>query len=373
MTVALSAGSEPLPSPAALRARLQPGPRAARALRAARSSIRRVLAGRDHRLVAVVGPCSIHDPDAALRYASGLAALALRTCDVLLPVMRTYFEKPRTRLGWKGYLFDPACDGSGDVSGGLRGARELLLAIGELGLPCASELVEPVAAPYLEDLLALGVIGARTAESPVHRELASGLGLPVGFKNSTNGDVQVAVDAALVARAPQAYPGLDPSGVPAIVRTGGNLDTFVILRGGQAGPNYARACVADAAARLGLAGGERRIWIDCSHGNSGKDPGRQPDVLRDVLGQLALPGAPIGGVLLESHLLGGRQDPGSALEYGVSITDACLCWEETESLLLDAAASLRRRARGSGREGPAPARSARPPRSAARRRRPSDE
>jgi 3-deoxy-7-phosphoheptulonate synthase len=341
MSLALPERDEHLPTPAGMRARQRATPRVLRTVQGARAAIRSTLAGRSPHVVAVVGPCSIHDPDAALRYASQLAALLPVTRDVLTLVMRTYFEKPRTRLGWKGYLLDPARDGSCDLARGLESARELLLAIGELGLPCAAELLEPLLAPYLEDLLSLGVIGARTAESPVHRELASGLGLPVGFKNSTSGDVQVAVDAVIVSRHSHAYPGLDAGGRPAIVRTRGNPDTFVVLRGGAAGPNFDSQRVGETAERLRAEPGSRPVWIDCSHDNSRKDPHRQGGVLRSVIEQRRSHGSPIGGFFLESHLHPGRQEPGSPLAYGVSITDACLGWSDTEALLLEAADRLR--------------------------------
>ena len=258
--------------------------------------------------------------------------------------MRTYAEKPRTSLGWTGLAKDPALDGSGDLGAGLELSRRLLAEIGDLGVACAAELLDPLVAPYLVDLLAWAAIGARTAESPPHRELASGLPLPVGFKNATDGRVDVAVHAIATARRPQVRIAHAADGAPCVARTRGNPDAHLVLRGGARGPNYTEACVADAVARVAPLGLARPVLVDCSHDNSGKDPTRQPGVLRDVVSQVAGGSRAILGFMLESHLRPGRQDlcAGAPLAYGVSITDACLGWDETERLLFSTAGALRR-------------------------------
>jgi 3-deoxy-7-phosphoheptulonate synthase len=266
--------------------------------------------------------------------------------------MRTYVEKPRTRHGWPGLAKDPALDGSGDVALGLSLSRRLLGQIGDLGVACAAELLDPLLAPYLVDLLAWAAIGARTSESPTHRELASALGLPVGFKNGTDGRVEVAANGLAVARRPQVRIVLGEDGTARAARTPGNPDVHLVLRGGECGPNYDEASVADAAARVAAHGLARPVLVDCSHDNSGKDPARQPAVLRALLAQVAAGSRAILGFMLEGHLRAGRQDarPGP-LAYGVSITDACLGWEETERLLFSVAGALRT-LRASQRGGP---------------------
>lgn len=334
--------TRPLPAPAGARQWVPASRVALDTARGGRRAIRDLLHGRDRRLLVVVGPCSIHDPAAALDYAGRLARVAHATRDALFVVMRTYFEKPRTTLGWPGLMKDPDLDGSGDASRGIVLARRLLIAVNELGLPCGCELVDPLTPHYLGDLLAWAAIGARTSESQVHREMASGLPLPVGFKNGTDGRLDVALNGMLAARRPQHAMGIDAAGGLVVRRTPGNPHVHLVLRGGDAGTNYAPDVVARAArhpAALPLA---RPVLVDCSHGNSGRDPARQPAVLAEVLRQVRAGQDRLLGVMLESHLHPGRQDwrPGRELAYGVSITDGCLGWEETEALLFDAAGAV---------------------------------
>jgi 3-deoxy-7-phosphoheptulonate synthase len=326
-----------LPSPRALRRELPLPPRARAAVARGREAVRDALHGRDRRLVVIAGPCSIHDPGAALDYAARLAELAARLADRLVVVMRTFLEKPRTATGWKGLLSDPHLDGSGDVAAGLRAARRLLAAVGALGLPCAAEVLDPVASPFLADALAWGGIGARTSESQVHRQLASGLPYPVGFKNGTGGCLAAASNAMLAAGRPHRFPGVGPDGRVRVVATRGNPDRHIVLRGGTAGPNYGE--VSAAAARVADQGIARPVLVDCSHDNSGHDPARQGAVCRAVLRARREGQTPLLGVMLESFLEPGRQDfaPGRALRYGVSITDACMGWSETAELLREAA------------------------------------
>ncbi len=330
---------ERLPSPAALKQRLPVPPEAVRSVLAGRSALRDALHGRDGRLLAIVGPCSLHDPEAALDYARRLAPLARELAGELVVLMRTYFEKPRTTVGWKGLINDPGLDGSCDVTRGLATARELLVRINALGLGCATEFLDPVAPQYLADLIAWAAIGARTTESQTHREMASGLSMPVGFKNSTSGDVQVALDALVAARHPHVFLGIDSAGAASVVRTTGNRDVHVVLRGGRAAPNADAATIEALARRLAELELARGIVVDCSHDNSRKQAANQGLVCREVA-RLHRGGAPgILGVMLESHLFEGRQDwkPAAALRYGVSITDACIGFEETEALLRELA------------------------------------
>jgi 3-deoxy-7-phosphoheptulonate synthase len=278
----------------------------------------------------VVGPCSVHDPKAALEYARRLAELNQELQDRLLLVMRVYFEKPRTTTGWKGLINDPARDGSYAINEGLRLARTLLLGITALGLPIGTEFLDTTLGQYYADLVSWGAIGARTVESQVHRELASGLSMPVGFKNRTDGDVQVAVDAIRSARHPHWFPSLTRDGVPAVMGTSGNEQVHLVLRGGARGPNYSPEHVRAAVALLREHGLPERLMIDCSHANSGKDPARQPLVAGDVAAQIAAGERAIAAVMLESNLLGGTQDyRAQPLIYGRSVTDACLAWEQT--------------------------------------------
>jgi 3-deoxy-7-phosphoheptulonate synthase len=301
----------------------------------ARAELRDLLHGRDRRLLAVVGPCSIHDPEAALRYAERLAAASERVRAEVLVVMRTYFEKPRTTVGWKGLINDPHLDGSCDVPAGLRLARETLLGVNRMGVACGSELLDPISPQFVADLLAWGSIGARTAASQTHRELASGVSMPVGIKNAIDGSLEVARDAMIAAAHPHTFLGIDLDGVAVAVATAGNPDRHLVLRGGAAGPNYAEGDIAAAAGMTGALGIARGVLVDCSHANSGKDHGRQPEVCRAVLAQVRAGQPALLGVALESHLQPGRQDwrPGKPLAFGVSITDACIGWDETLTLL----------------------------------------
>ena len=301
-----------------------------------RASIAAVVEQRDPRLVVVVGPCSIHDPDAAADYAARLKVLADRYARELLVVMRCYFEKPRTTVGWKGLINDPDLNGSFHVNRGLRLARKLLLDINSLGLPTASEFLDTQIPHYIDDLTSWAAIGARTTESQVHRELASGLSMPVGFKNSTDGNVQPAIDAVVVAASEHWFPGVTKQGVAAIFHTAGNRTCHVILRGGsKTGPNYDTNHVEDVCGRLSERGRRPTLMIDCSHGNSLKDPRRQCEVAASIAGQVAAGSHRIFGAMIESHLVGGRQDlvPGEPRRYGQSITDGCLSLAETELLL----------------------------------------
>ncbi|MCM2327506.1 MAG: 3-deoxy-7-phosphoheptulonate synthase [Lysobacter sp.] len=300
----------------------------------ARQSIHRVLHGADDRLVAVVGPCSIHDYDAALDYAKRLASEGHRLERELLVVMRVYFEKPRTTVGWKGFINDPHLDGSFAMNEGLRIARKLLLEINRLGLPCGTEFLDLLSPQYISDLIAWGAIGARTTESQSHRQLASGLSCPVGFKNGTDGSVRVAVDALRAAAAPHAFMGMTKTGQAAIFETTGNEDCHVILRGGRA-PNYDAASVEAASRELAAAGLAPHLMVDFSHANSSKQYQRQVDVGADIAAQLAAGEDRLMGVMVESNLKPGRQDlvAGQPLERGVSITDACIGWDDTVRLL----------------------------------------
>jgi len=311
-----------------------------------RERVAAILSGADDRLLVVVGPCSVHDTDAALDYARRLAQRAEELSDDLCVAMRVYFEKPRTTVGWKGLINDPHLDGSGDVNHGLHIARELLREVLDLGLPIGCEFLDPITPQYISDLVAWGAIGARTTESQIHRQLASGLSMPVGFKNRTDGNVQVAVDAVHAAAARHAFAGINVDGMPAILHTDGNSDCHIILRGGRGTPNYGEAKVGTALARLRAAGLPERVVIDASHDNSGKDHNRQPEVVCEIAGQIAKNRA-IVGVMMESFLVGGRQDlePGGDLVYGQSVTDACMDWETTVLSLdrLSAAVQERRR------------------------------
>ena len=317
---------------------------------ASRRAVTAILQGQDDRLVVVCGPCSIHDVAAAREYATRLAAVAAGLGDALFLVMRVYFEKPRTTVGWKGLINDPDRDGTFRVNRGLRSARELLTDLAELGVPVGSELLDTITPQYLADLIAWGAIGARTSESQVHRELASGLSMPVGFKNGTSGQVGVAIDAVLAARHPHSFLGVTKQGLAAIVQTRGNDACHIILRGGAGGhTNYDAAAIGEAAARLAGHGLAPHVMVDASHGNSGKDAGRQPVVARALAEQIAGGSQHIFGVMLESHLVGGRQDPvpGRPLTHGQSITDACLSWDETVPVLEGLAQAVRERRRGS--------------------------
>jgi 3-deoxy-7-phosphoheptulonate synthase len=334
---------EPLVPPARLTALLPLDDAATRTIVAGRAAVEAVLTGTDPRLMAIVGPCSIHDLDAARDYAHRLAALAARLGDRLLVIMRVYFEKPRTTVGWKGLINDPHLDGTFDAATGLRLARGLLIEIARLGLPTATEFLEPITPQYIADTIVLGAIGARTTESPTHRQMASGLSMPVGFKNSTDGSLQAAIDAMQAAKTPHSFLGIDDDGGTAVVSTTGNPWGVLMLRGGRSGSNYAPETVRDARERLEAAGLPSRVIVDCSHANSGKDHRRQSVVWRDVLTQRAAGDRTIVGLMLESNIHPGSQPATpdrSRLAYGVSITDGCIGWEETEELLLEAHGQL---------------------------------
>jgi 3-deoxy-7-phosphoheptulonate synthase len=327
----------PLLPPAILLEEIPITERASEVVAGTRQVVADALEGRDPRLVVVVGPCSIHDPGAARAYARRLAPLRKRYERELIVLMRCYFEKPRTSVGWKGLINDPDLDESFHINKGLRLARQLLLDVNDMGLPTASEFLDTQIPQHIADLTSWVAIGARTTESQVHRELASGLSMPVGFKNGTDGTVQTAVDAVLSARSPHLFPSVTKQGVSAIFQTAGNSTCHVILRGGsRTGPNYDAEHVADACTRLGKYGLRETVMVDCSHGNSGKDHRRQIDVATAVADQVGADGSwQVFGVMLESHLVEGRQSytPGAQVTFGQSITDACLSFEQTEPLL----------------------------------------
>ncbi|NBU39288.1 MAG: 3-deoxy-7-phosphoheptulonate synthase [Planctomycetia bacterium] len=333
---------EPLVPPARLCAVLPLDDAAAQTIVAGRRAVERVLDGSDRRVMAIVGPCSIHDPAAARDYAARLGRIAERVQDRLLVVMRVYFEKPRTTVGWKGLINDPHLDGTFDVAAGLRLARGLLIELARAGLPTATEFLEPITPQYIADTVVLGAIGARTTESPTHRQMASGLSMPVGFKNATDGSLQVAIDAMQAARAEHSFLGIDNDGGTCVVSTTGNPWGVLMLRGGRGGSNYAPDVMQEARSRLEAAGLPPRLIVDCSHANSGKDHRRQAVVWRDVLAQRAAGDTTIVGLMLESNIVAGSQPAGprDTLAYGVSITDGCIGWEETEQLLVEAHTTL---------------------------------
>ncbi|MDG2334424.1 MAG: 3-deoxy-7-phosphoheptulonate synthase [Myxococcota bacterium] len=316
-----------------------------------RKEVADILAGRDDRLVVVMGPCSIHDPAAGLEYAERLAACRREFIDELCIVMRVYFEKPRTTVGWKGLINDPDLDDSFAINHGLRTARRFLLDVVSLGLPAGSEFLDPITPQFYADLVVWGAIGARTAESQVHRELASGLSMPVGFKNGTSGNVQVAIDGIRSSANPHHFLSVTKQGVAAIVATRGNEDCHVILRGGSDGPNYSPEQVDDVVAKLESKGLVGRVMIDCSHANSGKNHDVQVEVAGQIASQVSRGADQISGLMLESFLEGGNQDaqgvaPGE-LVHGLSITDACMSWEQSRPLLDELAHAVRqRRTRG---------------------------
>jgi 3-deoxy-7-phosphoheptulonate synthase len=325
----------PLIPPAILLEEMPAGDDSARAISRHREEIQRIVRGEDSRLVVIVGPCSIHDVAAAREYADRLAPLAEELADRLKIVMRVYFEKPRTTVGWKGLINDPALDGSFQINRGLHAARGLLLDIARLGLAAGCEFLDTITPQFLADLVSWGAIGARTTESQVHRELASGLSCAVGFKNSTDGRVGVAIDAIRAAAIGHHFLSVTKQGLVAIVETAGNADCHLILRGSDRGRNDDPESVAEAVAALRAAGVCDRVMIDCSHGNSRKDHRRQREVVASVAAQRAAAGSAVMGVMIESHLVAGRQDCGDPadLAYGQSITDACVGWEETVELL----------------------------------------
>ncbi|WP_352782915.1 3-deoxy-7-phosphoheptulonate synthase [Mesorhizobium sp. M0643] len=317
---------------------------ATRTVAASRNAIHAVLTGTDDRLVVVVGPCSIHDPAAAVDYASRLASLRESLSDRLEIVMRVYFEKPRTTVGWKGLINDPDLDGRFNIDKGLRMARNVLSAVNNLGLPAATEFLDMATPQYIADLVAWGAIGARTTESQIHRELASGLSCPVGFKNGTDGNLRIAAEAVKSAAQPHHFMAVTKGGRSAIATTTGNEDCHVILRGGIV-PNYDAASIAAACAELGRIGVAPRLMIDVSHANSSKKPENQPLVAADMAGQIAAGDERIVGIMIESNLVAGRQDvvPGKPLVYGQSITDGCIDWATTETVLYGLADAVERR------------------------------
>jgi 3-deoxy-7-phosphoheptulonate synthase len=339
-------------TPAQLHAEIPASDPARATVARSRTALRAILHGGDPRRFIVVGPCSVHDPDAALEYADGLRELAREVADTLVLVMRVYFEKPRTTVGWKGLINDPGLDGSFDVERGLRLARGLLAQINAMGVPAGTEALDPVIPQYFSDLVSWYAIGARTTESQTHREMASGLSAPVGFKNGTDGGLEVAVNAWLAALGPHAFLGIDAGGEVSVVRTRGNPDGHVILRGGRQA-NYDRASLAAATRALRAAGLPPRLVVDCSHGNSGKDPARQPQVLDAVLPYMRATGPAdaaaqdetprVLGAMLESNLLPGAQKlvPGVRPQRGISVTDACIGWEQTRASILAVAERLR--------------------------------
>ena len=326
------AREEPLPPPRELHADLPVGEAEAAHIALSRSVVRDILLDNDNRLLVVVGPCSIHEPESALEYAARLRDVSARLNDALFLVMRVYFEKPRTRLGWKGLIYDPELNGRGNIREGLRHARRILLECARLGVPAASEILDLVTPQYYAELLAWGAIGARTVESPLHRQMASALSAPVGFKNPTDGKVQVAVDAILAAAQPHKFPSISLDGRAVVVTTTGNSHCHLVLRGADDRTNYDAASVQAALEALAQAGLSPRLMVDCSHGNSGKDHRQQSVVAGDAAGQIASGARAICGVMLESHLIEGRQEifnGRQGLRYGQSVTDACLGWETT--------------------------------------------
>lgn len=333
----------PLVSPNSLRLEIPLTEAAQRTILESRKTIPAILEGRDRRLLVVVGPCSIHDTEAALEYAQRLQVLRERLSDTLYIVMRTYFEKPRTTVGWKGLINDPHLDGTFDMETGLRRARKLLVDVASMGLPTATEILDPITPQYIDDALDWAAIGARTTESQTHRQMASGLSMPVGYKNSTTGSLEVAINAMRSAREPHAFLGIDGDGRTCVVRTTGNPWGHVILRGGQDKPNYDPRNVAEAVETLKNAGLPTGLMVDCSHANSGKKHERQEVVWNSVVEQKARGNHDLVGVMLESHIEEGNQklgDDPSKLRYGVSITDACIGWDKTEQLLAEAGGQL---------------------------------
>ncbi len=312
-------------------------------IQSARHHISNIVQGKDKRLLVIVGPCSIHDTDAALEYAALLKSAADKWVDDLCIVMRVYFEKPRTTVGWKGLISDPYLDGSFAINQGLLFARKLLLELNEMGMPAGTEFLDTIIPAYLSDLIAWSAIGARTVESQVHRELASGLMMPVGFKNNTDGNIKVAIDAVKVAGHSHAFLGITSAGSPAIIRTEGNLACHVILRGSNTAPNYAAETIQETAGLLKEAQLHPQVMVDCSHGNSMKDYRLQHQVVADLIDQLKQGSTFISGVMLESNLMAGKQGllKKEALTYGQSVTDGCIGWEDTLRLLEDLARAKR--------------------------------
>jgi 3-deoxy-7-phosphoheptulonate synthase len=332
-----------LPSPAELLAELPKTEPQSEFVTRARREIHRIIFTDDRRFLLIIGPCSIHDVVAGRDYALRLAKLAAEVADRIMIVMRVYFEKPRTTVGWKGLIMDPHLDGTHDIATGLRHARAFLREVLDIGLPTASELLDPITPQYIADLICWSAIGARTAESQTHRQMASGLSMPLGFKNGTDGNIVTAINAIRAAAQPQTFLGINLAGAASAIVTRGNPDCHIVLRGGTAGPNYSPRHIADTAALLTKAGLPKSILVDCSHDNSAKQPERQPEVMRALLTQIAAGSSPIMGAMLESNLAAGNQQfpqPKSVLRYGVSITDACIDWSTTEALVCEIYAAL---------------------------------
>ena len=331
----------PLTSPKKLKEKLPVSENAADTVIQARNTIKRVLAGEERRLLMIVGPCSIHDPEAARDYALRLKKLAVEVSETILIVMRVYFEKPRTTVGWKGLINDPDLDGSHKINKGIELARKILLETNNLGLPCATETLDPITPQYLADLISWSAIGARTTESQTHREMASGLSMPVGFKNGTDGGLNVALNAMNSALQQHHFLGINPEGISSVIQTSGNPHVHLVLRGGNSGPNYDAVSVHIAADALATGGLPKSIMIDCNHANSGKDPSRQELVLRNTIMQIKDGDQSIIGTMIESNINGGNQLIKPKMKYGVSVTDACLDWENTHRIILDAHTALK--------------------------------
>ena len=337
------AANIPLPAPALLCHEIARSGPQAEFVAKSREAIREIIFGQDPRLLLVAGPCSIHDVDAGRQYAERLAGLAEQVSEKILLVMRVYFEKPRTTVGWKGLIMDPELDGSDNIVSGLRIARSFLRDVIDLGIPTATELLDPITPQYIADLISWSAIGARTTESQTHRQMASGLSMPLGFKNTTNGSITAAVNAIKAATCPQTFLGIGAEGIASAVTTNGNPDCHIILRGGENGPNYSADHVAKTAGQLEAHGLQPAIMIDASHDNSGKDHVNQPAVLADIVAQRAAGNTNIIGAMIESNLVAGSQkfpQPVADLTFGQSITDKCIDWETTEKVVKEAAAAL---------------------------------
>lgn len=335
---------DPMPSPEEIHAQLPLSQQAVKTVMQGRATLRNILERKDHRLFVVVGPCSIHDPVAGLDYARRLKTLSDEVSDTLCLVMRVYFEKPRTTTGWKGYINDPDMDDSFHIDQGMKRARQFLMDIAEIGLPAGTEALDPISPQYLGDLIAWTAIGARTTESQTHREMSSGLSTPVGFKNGTNGDISIAINAIISASRPHSFLGINGQGRTAIVRTRGNRHGHVVLRGGDGRPNYDTVSIQMAEQALLKAKLPANIVVDCSHANSYKKPELQPLVMTDVVNQVRLGNKSLVGVMIESNIVAGNQaipSDLSQLKYGCSVTDACIDWDTTEKAIRDAATLLR--------------------------------
>ena len=330
----------PIISPKKLKKLIPPSKNSLNTVKEARSEIKNILNSQDDRLLVIVGPCSIHDQKAARDYAMRLKKLADFVSEKILIIMRVYFEKPRTTIGWKGLINDPEIDGTHKINKGIELARKILLETNDLGMPCATETLDPVTPQYLADLISWSAIGARTTESQTHRELASGLSMPVGFKNSTNGELNVALNAMKSALQSHHFLGINQEGLSSVIRTSGNQDVHLVLRGGSKGPNFDSVSINNATDALECGGLPKSIMIDCNHANSGKDPLKQEVVLRNIVLQIKDGNQSIIGIMLESNINGGNQSISKKMKYGVSITDACLDWENTKRIILNTHQSL---------------------------------